>query len=320
MADLPVSIRSVPYQPPSPCTDMTLNSDNRPSLHSVSSTAFSPGRVNDVEAGPGEAEKRRRPLTTLRTTLQEPAAEFIGTLVLVLLGTAVDCQVVLSASTNVATSQKGSYLSISFGWGIATALGVWIAIGASGGHLNPAVSLVLALYRKFPARKLPVFVASQVLGAFTGSLISFCLYHRAIVIFEGGTLTTPGTSGLFTTFPLSYVSTASCFFTEFVGTAILVLVVFAVTDTRKQALPLLAIPFVLFVTVTGIGASIGMQTSYAINPARDLGPRLMTAIFYGREVFTYRNHYWIWTPILGPIVGAVVGATIYETILVAPDP
>ncbi|KAG8931829.1 hypothetical protein FRC01_000738 [Tulasnella sp. 417] len=255
----------------------------------------------------------------MRLLLREPAAEFIGTLILVLLGTAVDCQVVLSTKPEVASSPKGSYLSISFGWGIATALGVWISMGGSGGHLNPAVSLALCLFRGFPSRKLPVFILSQVLGGFTGALISFSLYYRAIVTFENGHLTTPGTSGLFTTFPLDYVSSVSCFFNEFRGTAILVLVVFAVTDTRKDALPPAAVPFVLFLTVTGIGASLGMQTSYAINPARDLGPRLMTAIFYGSKVFTFRRHYWIWTPIIGPMTGSVIGATIYEALLASPQ-
>lgn len=299
---------------------MNPNHNNQGSLDSVSSaTVYAPGQIYDIEIGNTKDEKPRASLAKMRAHLNEPAAEFIGTLILVLLGTAVDCQVVLSSNTQVATSQKGSYLSISFGWGIATALGVWISIGCSGGHLNPAVSLALSLFRGFPLRKLPVFVLSQVLGGFTGALISFCLYHRAIVIFENGQLTTPGTSGLFTTFPLDYVSSVSCFFNEFVGTAILVLVVFAVTDTRKESLPLAALPFVLFLTVTGIGASLGMQTSYAINPARDFGPRLMTAIFYGSEVFTFRSHYWIWAPILAPMAGSVIGATIYEILLVPPQ-
>ncbi|KIO29675.1 hypothetical protein M407DRAFT_70284, partial [Tulasnella calospora MUT 4182] len=253
-----------------------------------------------------------------RILLREPAAEFIGTLILVLLGTAVDCQVVLSTNPQVASSPKGSYLSISFGWGIATALGVWISMSGSGGHLNPAVSLALSLFRGFPIRKLPVFVFSQVLGGFTGALISFSLYYRALVTFENGHLTTPGTSGLFTTFPLDYVSPGESFLpTKPRRTAILVLVVLAVTDTRKDALPPVAVPFVLFLTVTGIGASLGMQTSYAINPARDLGPRLMTAIFYGSEVFF--RHYWIWTPILGPMAGSVIGAVIYEGLLASPQ-
>ena len=102
------------------------------------------------------------------------------------------------------------------------------------------------------------------------------------------------------------MTSVSCFFDEIVGTATLLLVVCAFTDRNNGPPPAGLVPLALFITILGIGASLGMQTGYAINPARDLGPRLFTAMAgYGKEVFTYRNQFWLWCPVIAPIVGAL---------------
>ncbi|KII91664.1 hypothetical protein PLICRDRAFT_173481 [Plicaturopsis crispa FD-325 SS-3] len=254
----------------------------------------------------------------IRAPFREYAAEFLGTMVLVIFGTAVDCQVVLSTNTDVASSAKGSYLSISFGWACGTALGVWLSAGISGGHINPAVTLALAVWRDFPWRKVPGYIVAQVMGALCGAACVYANYFHAIDIYEGGRgiRSTPGTAGLFATYSASYLTNQSAFFDEFLGTALLVLVVLAVTDRKNSPPPSGLVPLVLFITVLGIGTALGFQTAYAINPARDFGPRILTAMVgYGKDVFTYRNQYWIWCPILAPILGGQVATLLYDAFL-----
>lgn len=116
------------------------------------------------------------------------------------------------------------------------------------------------------------------------------------------------------------MTNVSAFFDEFLGTAVLAIVVLAMNDTQNSPPPSGLGPLVLFILITGIGTSLGMQTGYAINPARDLGPRLFTAMAgYGKEVFTFRNQYWLWCPIMGPILGALVGALVYDAMLYTGD-
>ncbi|KAG8698691.1 hypothetical protein FRC08_005763 [Ceratobasidium sp. 394] len=235
----------------------------------------------------------------IRAKLREPAAEFLGTMVLIVFGTGVDCQVVLSGSTAVASSQKGEYLSISFGWAVGTALGVWVAGGISGGHINPAVTLAQAIFRGFSWKKVPSYILAQTMGAMTGAGLVYANYHRAIDLFEGPGVRTIRTASLFTTFAVDYLSNIQCFFSEVLATAILLLVVLAVTDKRNGPPPNGLVPLVLFITILGEGACLGMQTAYALNPARDLGPRLMCWMAgYGRQVWNYRSQYWLYTPIV----------------------
>ncbi|KAK0475624.1 major intrinsic protein superfamily membrane channel protein [Armillaria luteobubalina] len=252
-----------------------------------------------------------------REILREPAAEFAGTMLLVIFGTGVNCQAGLSANPGVASSPKGDWASVCLGWGAAIALGAWVSGGVSGGHINPAITLAFATWRGFPWKKVPVYILSQLLGGIVGAGIVYANYFHAIDIVEGGRgVRTLLTAGNFGTIPLDYMTNVSCFFSEFLGTAILVLVLLAVLDSRNGAPPSGLVPLVLFVTFLGITASLGMETSFAINPARDLGPRLLTSMVgYGKAVYTFRNHYWIWCPIIAPILGAQVAAMFYDVFI-----
>ncbi|KAJ7288082.1 major intrinsic protein superfamily membrane channel protein [Mycena rebaudengoi] len=259
-----------------------------------------------------------------RLAIREYIAEFLGVCILIIFGTGVQCQVVLSSATGVASSEKGSYLSISFGWGIGVALGVWVSGGISGGHINPAVTLVLATYRRFPWRKVPGYILAQILGGLTGAALVYANYYQAIVnitIFEGDPHTrTFVTASLFSTYALDYMSNVSAFFSEFLATAVLIIVVLAINDKKNMPAPAGLAPLALFLVILGIGASIGMETGFAINPARDLGPRILTAMVgYGRQVFTFRNHYWLWCPIMAPFLGGQAGALFYDAFLYTGD-
>ncbi|KAH0578455.1 hypothetical protein H2248_003603 [Termitomyces sp. 'cryptogamus'] len=249
--------------------------------------------------------------------LRGPLAEFAGVMVLIIFGNGVNCQVVLSSNSSVAASPKGDYLSISFGWAVGTAMGVWISAGISGGHINPAITLAFASWRGFPWKKVPAYIFAQVMGGLVGAALVYANYFHAIDIFEGGRgVRTLQTASLFSTYALDYMTNISCFFSEFLATAVLVILVLATIDAGNSPPPSGLFPLSLFLLILGIGAALGMETGYALNPARDLGPRLLTSMVgYGKAVYTFRNHYWIWCPILGPILGAQVGAMFYEAFL-----
>ncbi|KAG6848277.1 hypothetical protein H0H93_001620 [Arthromyces matolae] len=249
--------------------------------------------------------------------LREPAAEFAGTMLLTIFGLGVNCQSVLSSSTSVSAAPKGDWTTVTLGWGAAIALAAWVSGGISGGHVNPAVTLAMATWRKFPWKKVPAYILAQLLGALVGAAIVYANYFHAIDLFEGGRgIRTLKTAGLFGTFAADYTTNVSAFFSEFLGTALLVFVILAATDKHNAPAPAGLLPVALFITFIGIAAGLGIDTGFAINPARDLGPRLLTSMVgYGKAVYTFRHQYWIWCPIIAPFVGAQFGALFYDVFL-----
>ncbi|KAF9045603.1 aquaporin-like protein [Panaeolus papilionaceus] len=270
-------------------------------------------------------QTKQTPWSRIRSVIREPMAEMIGVATFVIIGTGVDCSVVLSTNPNVVSSPRGDFLSVNFGWAIVCpglALGAWISGGISGGHLNPAVTLALATWRGFPWRKVPQYLLAQVLGGLIGSALVYANYVQAIDIFEGGhDIRTRATASLFATYALDYLNTGTAFAVELFGACILTFMVLAMTDKKNNAIPHGLLPIGLFLVLLGLGVSLGMQTSYAFNPARDFGPRLMlTFAGYGKELYTYRSQYWLWAPILAPIIGAQVAAATYDIFLNEEDP
>ncbi|KAK7690298.1 hypothetical protein QCA50_006955 [Cerrena zonata] len=291
--------------------------DRKESIEHISATQSDAHDYDDDNESVEHYTKYPNRWSRIREWIREPAAEFFGVMILIIFGNGVDCQVVLGSNTSISATPKGDYLSLNFGWAVGTALGVWVSGGISGGHINPAVTIAFALWRDFPWRKVPAYIFAQLMGGLCGAGIIYANYIHAIDIAEGGRhiRTVPGTAGLFSTYALPYMTSVSCFFDEFVGTVILLLVVCAVNDARNGPPPAGLVPLVLFITILGIGAALGMQTGYAINPARDLGPRLLTSMVgYGADVYTFRNHYWLWCPVIAPIVGAIVGTFIYDVL------
>ncbi|KAG8987138.1 hypothetical protein FRB90_003567 [Tulasnella sp. 427] len=266
-------------------------------------------------AAPILERRQQTTLSRFRRHLRQPGAEFLGTFLLVFFGTAANCQTVLLSN---GTHAKGDWLSGAVGWGVGIALGVFVSATVSGGHINPAVTLTQAVFRRFPWKKVPVYWAAQLLGGFIGSLFTYAIYRNAIDKFEGkGVRSVPGTAGLFGTFPLDYVPDVVAFFNEFLATIFLVLTIFAATDRNNAPTSPAIVALAIFFAMVGITTVIGAQTSFAMNPARDLGPRMMSAMFYGRQVFTYRRNYWIWGPIIADFTGALAGATLYDLLIYA---
>src|SRR5262245_15295982 len=171
----------------------------------------------------------------LRGTAREAAAEFLGTFVLIIFGVGVVAQVVLSGRNN------GDYLSINVGWGLAVTMGVYVAAGISGAHLNPAVTLALAVRRGFAWGKVAPYIAAQFAGPFVASVVVFLTYREALDRFDGGVRQISGalgTAGIWATYPQPYLSVfPGGFIDQLVGTALLVGVIFALSDARNFAPP-----------------------------------------------------------------------------------
>ncbi|KAL3478120.1 aquaporin-like protein [Aspergillus californicus] len=255
----------------------------------------------------------------IRESCRDAFSEFFGTMVLILFGNGVVAQVVLSQN------ERGDYQSISWGWGLGCMLGVYVS-GKSGSHLNPAVTFASCIFRKFPWRKWPVYALSQLLGGMCAAAIVYGNYKSAIDVFEGGPgfRTVPGfsdtaTGGIFCTYPAPFMTRTGQFFSEFLASAILQFVIFAVTDdTNRGDKPMM--PLAMFFTIFGIGACFGWETGYAINLARDFGPRLVSYMLgYGPEVWKAGDYYF-WIPLIVPFLGCAFGGWLYDMFLyVGPE-
>jgi len=246
-------------------------------------------------------------------TAREAAAEFLGTFVLIVLGSAVVAQVVLSGGSH------GGYLSINLAWGLAVTMGVYVAGGVSGAHLNPAVTLALAVHRGFPWSKVLPYWGAQLGGAFAGAAVTFATYHEAFNQFDGGVRQVRGTyatAGIFATYPQPFLSNVpGGLLDQIVGTGLLLLVIFALGDARNRAPDPNVGPLFVGALVVVIGMTFGYNAGYAINPARDFGPRIFTALAgWGGEVFRAGNGWW-WVPIAGPFLGAVLGGFVYDLLI-----
>lgn len=240
---------------------------------------------------------------------REMLAEFLGTLVLLIFGLGVVAQTVLSKQT------AGSMLSINICWGIAVMMGCYVSAGVTGAHLNPAVTIALAVHRRFPWAKVGPYIAAQFAGALVASALVFLAYYDSLRSFDGGVrhvIGELGTAGIWATYPQPFTSIAIGFLNETLGTAMLVGVILGITDTRNSPAPNGLAPVLVGLLVVAIGASLGFNTGYAINPARDLGPRIFTALAgWGGEVFTAANGWW-WVPVVAPCVGGVIGGWAYD--------
>uniref|UniRef100_A0A3B3TFR0 Aquaporin 9b n=1 Tax=Poecilia latipinna TaxID=48699 RepID=A0A3B3TFR0_9TELE len=184
----------------------------------------------------------------------------------------------------------------------------------SGGHVNPAVSLAMVILGKLPLKKFPVYVAAQFLGAFAGSCAVFGLYYDALMDYTSGDLAVTGenaTANIFASYPAKHLSVLNGFVDQVIATGALVLCILAITDRKNIGAPKGMEPLCIGLTIMAIGVSMGLNCGYPINPARDLGPRLFTAVAgWGMEVFRAGGCWW-WIPVAGPMVGGAVGAGIY---------
>ncbi|NXY84006.1 AQP10 protein, partial [Alcedo cyanopectus] len=230
--------------------------------------------------------RRVQALLRIRNQLaRECLAELLSTFVLLL--------ITLSSSAQAVTSSgaKGNVLSSYVAGALAVMVAVYTGGGVSGAHLNPAYSFAMCLLEQFPWWKFPIFLALQLSGAFLASGATYVLYYDAIQNYTNGTLATYGpreTASIFATYPADYLSLSNGFLDQVMGTGVLILGILAIVDTRNKGVPKGLEPVVVALLVFSIEISMGANCGCAINPARDLGPRLFTYVAgWGVDVFRW---------------------------------
>uniref|UniRef100_A0A8C4DA90 Aquaporin 7 n=1 Tax=Dicentrarchus labrax TaxID=13489 RepID=A0A8C4DA90_DICLA len=212
----------------------------------------------------------------------------------------------LGSVAQVVTGQGafGEYLSINLGFGLGVAMGVHVGGKVSGAHMNAAVSLTMCTFGRLAWKMLPVYVFAQLLGSFLAAGTIYAVYYEAIYDYCGGNLTVTGvkaTAGIFATYPAPYLSLLAGFIDQVFG-------------TNKPAAAG-SEPVAVGLLVLLIGISLGSNSGYAINPTRDIAPRVFTAIAgWGSDVFRAGNGWW-WVPLAAPPIGGVLGAGLYKALV-----
>lgn len=271
-------------------------------------------------------------LKRLGGTWGEVLAEFLGTFVLIAFGDGVVAMAVAGLPSSGRTSSPttifdaaGDWLLITWGWALAVALAIYVAGGVSGAHINPAVTVAFAFRRKFPWKKVGPYIVAQVAGAFVGAALVYFVYFQAIDAFNTASDSTRSGEGgnttfsIFATFPSGYYdgNLIGPLVDQIVGTAFLLMFVVAIIDSRNTGVKANLAPLMIGLAVAAIGMSYGANAGYAINPARDFGPRLFAWVAgWGEHAMpgTVAGSFswYFWVPILGPLIGAVIGVLLYD--------
>ena len=260
-----------------------------------------------------------------RSIWSELIAEFFGTVVLLAFGAGVVAVAVVgltqSGRTTTIFAGAGGWLLITWGWAMAVAMAVYVAGGVTGAHLNPAVTFAFALRGDFPWKKVLPYWVAQIAGAFGGAAVVYADYYPAINMWNAVhavvSRAQPGgmtTFSIFSTFPARYygASMFGPFMDQVIATCFLLLFVQAIIDARNLAVKSNLAPFMVGMAVAAIGMSFGTGSGYAINPARDFGPRLFCWLMgWGSNAFPGPHGYW-WVPILGPLIGASLAVGFYK--------
>jgi glycerol uptake facilitator protein len=242
----------------------------------------------------------------------ECSAEFFGTMLLILFGCGVVAQVVTGGTPlSTAPGATGDYNSVAWGWGLGVAMAVYVAGRLSGAHLNPAVTVALATFKGFPVRKVAPYIGAQVAGAFAGALL--VRFNYSDLINKVDPQHTKATQGIFSTSPDAGVSLVTAFSDQVIGTAILVAVIFALTSAVNNPPLANTGPLIIGLLVVAIGLGWGANAGYAINPARDFGPRLASWITGYHDAWFSANgpELYFWIPIVAPLIGGLIGGGLF---------
>lgn len=194
------------------------------------------------------------------------------------IGVAANCQATFASLMGMGTA-KGNLISEALSWGVATGLGIWASGGISGGHLNPAITLAFSVHRGFPVRRIPSYIFAQILGSYVASLCVYGVYRHLITLSDPS-LSTKSAGGFVTAPIAAIVEPAtvgiriSTFWNEVLGSALLMISALAVGDAHNTPPPEGMGPMVLLWTIIGLLCSFSLLDGAALNPARDLGPRV----------------------------------------------
>jgi len=250
--------------------------------------------------------------------------EFIGTFLLVFFGCGSVCAAVITGA------QVGVF-QVAIVWGLGITMAIHLTSSLSGSHLNPAVTVALAAWRGFPKARVPLYIAAQMLGAFAASAVLYVIFRDALAVYEASHQIVRGAAGSEATamifgeyfpnpggLPLTdavrlTMSHGSAFAAEVIGTAVLLFVIFGLTDERNPGRPVILTAASIGLTVTLLISLLGPLTMACFNPARDLAPRLFSSLAgWGGVPFTVNGLGWLTVYIVAPLLGGVGGAGLYE--------
>ena len=270
---------------------------------------------------------RPLPLTWRKGLVGDLWAEFFGCFILICFGDGVVAMlwalVGSGRSAAGALQSSGDWLLITWGWCLAVVFAVYTVGGVSGAHINPAITLGAAIRRDLPWSKVPSYWLAQLVGCFVGAALVYLVYNAAISHFDAvnhivkGTPKSVATYSTFATFPAPYFHTIwGPLIDQIVGTFFLALFVFAVIDEYNAPVRANLAPWIIGFIVMAVGVSFGANAGYAINPARDFGPRIFAWIAgWGKVAMPgdYGNiNTYFWIPIVGPLIGAALAAPLYN--------
>jgi glycerol uptake facilitator protein len=242
----------------------------------------------------------------------ELISECLAVIIIITLGDSAAAMITLYDPSPYATA----YWGVCIAWGLAVTMAIYVTGAVSGTHANPAVTVALMIFRGFPARKVPLYIVAQILGAFIGAALVYQMYGPVIDAYNalhGVAREAGGAAGVFFTSPGQHIAPVHAFWDEVILTAMLLLGIFAITEEfNTQAPQANASALMIGLLVAAIGASGGYLEAWPINPARDFGPRIFCwLIGWDGSAFPGESGYW-WVPVAGPLVGGIVGAAIYQ--------
>ncbi|MGX9134369.1 MIP/aquaporin family protein [Rummeliibacillus sp. JY-2-4R] len=245
----------------------------------------------------------------------ELIAEFVGSFILVFFGAGCVAALVLNGA-------QYTMWDIGMLWGLAVSLALYLTAAISGAHINPAVTLALAVYRGFSWAKVLPYIVAQTIGTFTGAALVYGLYYNGFLHYETtnevirGSAKSQTLASIFSTSPASYLNHFQAACVEVAITAFLVAAIFAFIDERNSFAPTKALfPLAVGIVVAAIGGSFGVLTGFALNPARDFGPRLFTALVGWGPVAFHGLKGYFWVPLIAPMIGAVIGGGLYDYLI-----
>lgn len=246
-------------------------------------------------------------------------AEVVGTFILILMGDGVVANVGLAPRT---ASASYNWNTIAFGWGLAVMVAVYVAGGVSGAHLNPAVTIALAVKRAFPWRDVVPYIIGECTGAFLGAFGVYLCYYDGLKAAGMPNVWTSGPGSTFTTVFFGATKTGYtgtpytmeiAFITEIIATMVLLWAILGIGDKRGIGVGANLGGLLVGLTVIGIGLTLSGPSGYSLNPARDLMPRLFGALAGTTGLFD--TWYWLGPPVIAPIIGGILGALSYDAVI-----
>lgn len=264
---------------------------------------------NAVEEGRIDPNAMRNKWARIRAKYPETLAEFLCTAMSVFLGLTGTLSVNLSQNQS---QQYGTYETSCWAWGLSFMFGIYLGGGVSGAHMNPVISVSLAIFRGFPWRRCGVYVVVQIVAAFAGAALAYLLYRDAILEVDPALTQT---YAAFFTVPKTWVSPATAFFTEFLSGAVIMIAVLSLGDDQNNPPGAGMHAFILGLLVTVLKMTLGYNTGAALAPSSDLGPRLVAYAAGYQMDNMWANGWWFWGPWCGTMTGAVTGCALYDAVV-----